>query len=104
MFEHVRSRQWALGLMLDMMTLWTRVGGTYVNRHTLRTLCEQGFEIIAMDSVFLDIIVAAEARVAGGHAAAHGAGGHGGPGHNRFTKRQCVRDRYCLQSRRWTRP
>jgi len=69
MFEHVRSRQWALGLMLDLMTLWTRVGGTYMNRHTLRTLWEQGFEIVAMDSVFLDIIVAAEARVSGTHAA-----------------------------------
>lgn len=29
----------------------------------------QGFEIVAMDSVFLDIIVAAEARIAGAHAA-----------------------------------
>jgi ubiquinone/menaquinone biosynthesis C-methylase UbiE len=69
LFEHVRSRQWALGLMLDMMTLWTRAGGTYMNRHTLRTLAEQGFEIVAMDSVFLDIIVAAEARVSGTDAA-----------------------------------
>jgi ubiquinone/menaquinone biosynthesis C-methylase UbiE len=69
MFEHVRSRQWALGLILDMMTLWTSAGGTYMNRHTLRTLWEQGFEIVTMDSVFLDIIVAAEARIAGAHAA-----------------------------------
>ncbi len=60
-FEHVRSHQPMLGLVLDLMTLWTRVGGTAMNRRTLATVAAAGFDIIRVESVFLDIILAVEA-------------------------------------------
>lgn len=62
LFEHVRSRQPALGLILDLMSLWSRRGGTEMNRNTIATVVGAGFEIIGVKSVFLDIIIAAEAR------------------------------------------
>lgn len=61
MFEHVRSRQAVLGFALDAMTLWTRLTGTDMNRDTLRSVAEAGFRVVEVESVFLDIIVAAEA-------------------------------------------
>lgn len=57
MFEHVRSRNPILGLMLDMMTLVTRRGGTEMNRHTLDNAMAAGFRITRVESVFLDIIL-----------------------------------------------
>lgn len=62
MFEHVRSRQFLLGLTLDLMTLWTRLTGTDMNRDTLGTVAEAGFRLLKIEPVFLDIIVAAEAQ------------------------------------------
>jgi hypothetical protein len=38
LFEHVRSRNAILGLALDAMTLWTRIGGTEMNRDTIRNV------------------------------------------------------------------
>lgn len=61
MFEHMRSRQFLLGLTLDLMTVWTRLTGTDMNRDTLRTVTETGFRLLRVEPVFLDIIVAAEA-------------------------------------------
>lgn len=57
MFEHVRSRNPILGLVLDLMTLWTRLWGTEMNRHTVRNAQAAGFGITRIDSVFLDIIL-----------------------------------------------
>lgn len=62
MFEHVRSRDPLVGLTLDIMTLWSRRGGTYMNRRTLDTVQDAGFSITAMEPVFLDVILAVEAR------------------------------------------
>lgn len=62
MFEHVRSRNALLGLALDVMTLWTRLGGTEMNRDTLRNVRASGFGIECVDSVYLDIILAIRAR------------------------------------------
>ena len=61
MFEHVRSRQPVLAVTLDLMTLWTRRGGTVMNRQTLSLASEAGFAITRIESVFLDIILAVEA-------------------------------------------
>lgn len=61
MFEHVRSRHTVLGFVLDVMTLWSRVGGSAMNRKTVAATGAAGFEIVRVDSVFLDIIVAVEA-------------------------------------------
>lgn len=61
MFEHVRSRNPILGLALDWMTVWTRLSGTEMNRHTLATARAVGFEITRIESVYLDIILAVHA-------------------------------------------
>ncbi len=61
MFEHVRSRNRILGLSLDMMTLWTRLCGTEMNRDTLANARTAGFRITGVTSVFLDIILAIRA-------------------------------------------
>ena len=60
-FEHVRSRQPLLAWTLDLMTLWTRRGGTDMNRRTLHAVEDAGFHIVRVKSVFLDIILAVEA-------------------------------------------
>ena len=57
MFEHVRSRNPLLGLTLDLMTLWTRRGGTEMNRYTLDHAVAAGFRLTRVESVFLDIIL-----------------------------------------------
>jgi len=62
MFEHVRSRNPVFGLTLDLMTLWTRRLGTEMNRDTLRSVSAAGFQVLRIDSVFLDIILAIRAR------------------------------------------
>ena len=61
LFEHVRSRHVALALVLDVMSLWSRRGGTDMSRDTLATVTAAGFELLGVQSVFLDIILAAEA-------------------------------------------
>lgn len=58
MFEHVRSRSAVFGLMLDLMTVWTRLGGTEMNRDTLGNARKAGFEITRIESAYLDIILA----------------------------------------------
>lgn len=57
MFEHVRSRNPVLGLVLDLMTLLTRRTGTEMNRDTLGNAVESGFRITRVESVFLDVIL-----------------------------------------------
>lgn len=61
MFEHVRSRNRVLGLVLDLMTLWTRLSGTEMSRDTLRNVELAGFDIGSVQSVYLDIIIAIRA-------------------------------------------
>ena len=61
LFEHVRSRQPLLACTLDLMTWWTRNGGTAMNRDTLAAVSTSGFHIDSVTSVFLDIILAVEA-------------------------------------------
>ena len=62
MFEHVRSRNWALGLVLDTTTLWNRWSGTEMNRHTIQAVKRAGFAVRRIESVFLDVIIAIEAE------------------------------------------
>ncbi len=61
MFEHVRSRNWALGLALDAMTLWTSWLGTEMNRNTVASVQTAGFRIVRIESVYLDIILSIHA-------------------------------------------
>ena len=62
LFEHVRSRHPVLAAVLDGMTIWSRRAGTEMNRNTVATLRAAGFQIDAIRSVFLDIILAIDAR------------------------------------------
>lgn len=61
MFEHVRSRNPLLGLVLDLMTVLTRRTGTEMNRDTLGNAVLAGFRITQVESVFLDIILSMRA-------------------------------------------
>lgn len=62
MFEHVRSTHPVLAATLEVMTWWTRRGGTEMNRDTVSLASAAGFRIASIESVFLDIILAVEAR------------------------------------------
>lgn len=62
MFEHVRSANPILGGVLDMMTIVTRRQGTEMNRDTLAAATTAGFQIREVEPIFLDIILAVEAR------------------------------------------
>lgn len=62
MFEHVRSRNPVFGWTLDLMSLWTRRVGTEMNRDTAGNVRKAGFRIERIESVFLDIILAIQAR------------------------------------------
>lgn len=64
MFEHVRSRNPIFGLALDLMTLWTRLLGTEMNRDTLGSVVNAGFRIMRVESVYLDIILSIRAAKA----------------------------------------
>lgn len=57
MFEHVRSRNPVLGLVLDLLTVVTRRTGTEMNRDTLGNAVKAGFCITQVESVFLDVIL-----------------------------------------------
>lgn len=61
MFEHVRSGSWPLGLALDVMTLWTRLLGTAMNRDTVANVLTACFKIVRIESVYLDIILSIHA-------------------------------------------
>jgi SAM-dependent methyltransferase len=61
MFEHVRSRQFLLAWVLDLMTIWTRRTGTEMNRDTLSNARVAGFQITDVQCAYLDIILAVRA-------------------------------------------
>jgi len=61
MFEHVRSRNPILGFALDLMTLWTRLFGTEMNRDTLANARAAGFVNTHVEYVYLDVILAVRA-------------------------------------------
>lgn len=65
MFEHVRSENGLLGWMLDVMTMWTRLTGTDMNRRTLVAATKAGFVLQRVESVYLDIILAVRAAKPG---------------------------------------
>jgi SAM-dependent methyltransferase len=62
MFEHVRSRNPILGLALDLMTLWTRLWGTEMNRDTLANASAAGFRVRRINSIYLDVILSMRAE------------------------------------------
>lgn len=72
LFEHVRSRIPAIGLMQDLMTPLTRRFGPAMNRRTLHNVHRAGFCVIREENAYLDIVKAAEALPADGRAPVSG--------------------------------
>lgn len=62
MFEHVRSAIGPIGLMQDVMTAVTRKFGPDMNRDTAGNVVRAGFALIDVSKVYLDVVVAIEAR------------------------------------------
>ncbi len=56
MFEHTGSRFWPFRLFMNLMTPLTRLFGPDMNRPTVDNVAAAGFEIVAVDYVYLDIV------------------------------------------------
>jgi ubiquinone/menaquinone biosynthesis C-methylase UbiE len=61
MFEHVRSRIGALGMVLDLMTPLSRRFGPELNRDTVGNVLRAGFALRREENVYLDIVKIIEA-------------------------------------------
>lgn len=62
MFEHVRSRNPLLGILLDLMTVGTRHIGPAMNRDTVANVQRAGFVVDRVRCAYLDIFIAIEAH------------------------------------------
>lgn len=62
MFEHMRSRVGALGILQDLMTPLTSRFGPAMNRDTIGNVSRAGFRVVRETNVYLDIVRAIEAR------------------------------------------
>lgn len=60
LFEHVRSRNFLLGPMLDFLNFILKFLGSAMNRDTLKSVLRAGFVIDHVECVYLDIFVAIE--------------------------------------------
>ncbi len=56
MFEHVRSAIGPIGIMLDLMTPFTRRVGPELNRDTVGNVQKAGFRLRRVENVYLDIV------------------------------------------------
>ena len=56
MFEHTRSRYFPFNLMLNVMTPLSRRFGPEMNRDTVANVARAGFEIEAVEPVYLDVV------------------------------------------------
>ena len=56
MFEHTRSRYFPFSLMLNLMTPVSRRYGPEMNRDTVANVTRAGFEIQAVELVYLDVV------------------------------------------------
>lgn len=62
MFEHVRSRNWLLGLTQDFLTLVSRYIGPSMNRDTVGNVQRAGFTVDRAVRAYLDIFLTIEAH------------------------------------------
>lgn len=62
MFEHVRSANWLVACVQDLMTLFTRRCGPAVNRRTCESAQEVGFSIERVERAYLDVFLAIEGK------------------------------------------
>jgi len=56
MFEHTASRYFPFNLMLHSMTALTSKIGPDMNRNTVENVRSAGFEVVAVENVFLDVV------------------------------------------------
>ena len=56
MFEHTGSRYFPFSLMLNLMTPVSRRYGPEMNRDTVANVARAGFEIQAVEPVYLDVV------------------------------------------------
>lgn len=56
MFEHTGSRYFPFNLMLNLMTPLSRRFGPEMNRNTVANVTRAGFEIHAVEPVYLDVV------------------------------------------------
>ena len=56
MFEHTGSRYFPFNLMLNLMTPLSRRFGPEMNRDTVANVARAGFEIAAVEPVYLDVV------------------------------------------------
>lgn len=62
-FEHVKSRIFPVGLMLEMMNpVSSRVVGSHVNRDTVKNIRLAGFNVIEEKNIYLDVVKAIISR------------------------------------------
>jgi ubiquinone/menaquinone biosynthesis C-methylase UbiE len=64
MFEHTGSQVYPFKFMMDLMTLWSSKVGPDMNRPTTKNVEAAGFEITAVNNVFMDIVKTIRARKA----------------------------------------
>ncbi|WP_116367380.1 class I SAM-dependent methyltransferase [Parahaliea mediterranea] len=62
MFEHTGSRYFPFSAMMHLMTLLTEKVGPAMNRRTVGNVQAAGFELEALDHVFLDVVKTIVAR------------------------------------------
>ena len=56
MFEHTGSRYFPFNLMLNLMTPLSRRFGPEMNRDTVANVARAGFEVTAVEPVYLDVV------------------------------------------------
>lgn len=56
MFEHTGSRYFPFNLMLNLMTPLSRRFGPEMNRDTVANVARAGFEVAAVEPVYLDVV------------------------------------------------
>ena len=56
MFEHTGSRHFPFNLMLNIMTPLSKRLGPEMNRPTVENVRRAGFEIEAVDHLYLDVV------------------------------------------------
>lgn len=66
MFEHTGSRCFPFNLMMNLMTPLSRLVGPEMNRDTVDNVRRAGFELRAVNHVYLDVVKTIHARAPGG--------------------------------------
>lgn len=63
MFEHVRSRNWLVGVELDALNWMMRFLGPEMNRNTVALIRKAGFELDSVRCGYLDVFLSIQAHI-----------------------------------------